>query len=219
MALPIHALTKLKPLLKGEVLSLGYPDIDATAEDVEKLFGYKPTEFTKENVWHGKKDPLPETFELFDHVGARLTVVDFTDERGMEKIADLNYPHDLGKFDLVIDSGTLEHCFNIGQAWMNAANAVKVGGHIFHISPMNMPNHGFYSLSPTVFQDLYTQNGWNVELKIIARPPLVSVTERFVVSAEHVVRCIAEKTHDEPLKFPIQTKYLNKLRKRNEVRL
>lgn len=214
MALPLHALNKLKPLLKGEVLSLGYPDLDVTAAEVETLFGYKPTEFTKANVWHGRKDPLPETFELFDHLGAKLTVVDFTDERGMEKIADLNDPHDLGKFDLVIDSGTIEHCFNIGQAWKNAANAVNIGGHIFHLSPMNMPNHGFYSLSPTAFYDFYSQNGWVVELKIIARPSNVSTTDRFCVLSEHLVRCLAKKTHEEPLKFPIQTKYLNKMRAR-----
>jgi len=214
MALPLHALTKLKPYLKGEVLSLGYPDLTVTPGDIEKLFGYKPTEFTKANEWHGREDPLPETFELFDHLGARLTVVDFTPDRGVEQIADLNYPHDLGKFDLVIDAGTLEHCFNIGQAWTNAAGAVKVGGHIYHISPMNMPNHGFYSLSPTVFHDFYSQNGWHCEMKILARPMYFNTTGRFMVTTEHLVSCLARRNHSEPFKMPIQTKYLEKMEKK-----
>lgn len=213
MALPLHALTKLKPYLKGEVLSLGYPDLTATPTDLENLFGYKPTEFTKANEWHGRPEPLPETFELFDHLGAKLTIVDFTQDRGMEKIADLNYPHDLGKFDLVIDAGTLEHCFNIGQAWVNAASAVKVGGHIYHISPMNMPNHGFYSLSPTVFHDFYGQNGWECEMKIFVRPMNFNTTGRFVVTTEHLVSCLAKRLSEEPFRMPIQTKYLEKMNK------
>lgn len=208
MALPLHALTKLKSLLKGEVLSLGYPDIDATAEEVEKLFGYKPTRFNKDNARHGRKDPLPDTDELFEYLGVRLSVIDFVKDKGTEKVANLNEPHDLGQFDVVIDPGTLEHCFNIGQALMNAANAVKLGGHILHLSPMNMPNHGFYNLSPTLYHDFYSQNGWSCEIKVIAQPFKVSPTDRFVVTSEQLLRCIAQKHNDDPLKMPIQTKYL-----------
>ena len=208
MALPLHALTKLKPLLKGEVLSLGYPDLDATSAEVEKLFGYKPTRFTQAHKRHGRPDPLPDSEELFEFLGVRLTVVDFVKVRGMEIVANLNEVHELGQFDLVIDPGTLEHCFNIGQAMMNAANAVKLGGSILHLSPMNMPNHGFYNLSPTLYHDFYTQNGWSIDLKVIATPFKVSLTDRFVVTSESLLRCIAQKHDDSPLKMPIQTKYL-----------
>jgi SAM-dependent methyltransferase len=208
VALPLHALTKLKPLLKGEVLSLGYPDLDTTAAEIEKLFGYKPTRFTEANKRHGRPDPLPDSEELFERLGVKLSVVDFVKVRGMEKVANLNEVHNLGQFDLVIDPGTLEHCFNIGQALMNAANAVKLGGYILHLSPMNMPNHGFYNLSPTLYHDFYSQNGWSVDLKVIANPFKVSLTERFVVTSEQLLRCVAQKHDDSPLKMPIQTKYL-----------
>jgi hypothetical protein len=213
MALPLHVLKKLSPLLKGDVLSLGYPDLDVTAAEVESLFGYKPTRFTKAHEWHGRKDPLPETEELFDHLGARLTVVYFTQDRGMEKIADLNHPHDLGKFDLVIDPGTLEHCFNIGQGFLNAANAVRAGGYICHISPMTMLNHGFYNLNPTLFHDFYTQNHWRIdELKVVQRPNGVSSVDRFVIGTEYIIRCVVQRMEEEPLVMPIQTKYLKKMR-------
>ena len=213
MALPLHALNKLAPLLKGEVLSLGYPDLNVTAAELEKLFNYKPTRFTKANDWHGKKDPLPETEELFERLGVSLTVVDFVQERGTERIANLNEPHDLGKFDLVIDPGTLEHCFNIGQAFLNAANAVRAGGHIFHLSPMTMMNHGFYNLNLTLFSDFYSQNDWTIhDLKVIANPFAVDVVNRFIPYTEHIVRCLAERETEETLKMPIQTKYLKKVR-------
>ena len=209
MALPLNALAKLKPHLRGDVLSLGYPDIDATAEEVEKLFGYKPTKFTEANSRHGRKDPLPASEELFDHLGVRLEVVDFEKVRGTEKVANLNEPHDLGKFDLVIDPGTLEHCFNIGQGFLNAANAVKAGGYIFHISPMSMMNHGFYNLCPTLYHDFYGQNNWRIEeVKVINKPSPIGAVARFYIPTEYMVRVLVQRMEEEPLMMPIQSKYL-----------
>lgn len=214
MALPFHALKRLEPLMRGKsVLSLGYPDLIATKEEIEGLFGYKPQKFTDAHEWHKVKGPLPETCELFEKIGSSLTVVDFTADRGMERIADLNHPHDLGEFDLVIDPGTLEHCFNIGQAFINAACAVKEGGFICHISPMTMINHGFYNLCPTLFNDFYGQNGWKVEeLKIMpVHAPQIHTTHRFDMHQEHIIRTLASRTGGATTRFPVQTKYLEKM--------
>lgn len=222
MALPFHALQAIKPHLRGKVLSLGFPDIQATPEELESLFGFGPTKFDGENnLWHGNKEPLPDALELFSALGIELTVVDYTRDRDMEVIADLNYPHDFGKFDLVIDPGTLEHCFNIGQAFLNAANAVKAGGAILHLSPMTMLNHGFYNLSPTLFHDFYFQNGWDVkDLAIIPFvKPKIHATNRFSMFQEYLARVIAVRGTEDPLKYPTQTKYLKKEQIRNEVRL
>ena len=218
MALPYHALKRLEPLMRGaRILSLGYPDLMCSADEIEKLFGYKPTKFTDAHEWHKVKNPFPETIELFEAIGAKAMIVDFTAERGIEKIADLNHPHDLGKFDLVIDPGTLEHCFNIGQAFLNAANAVRQGGNIFHISPMTMLNHAFWSLNPTTFHDFYGQNGWTItELKVLpVAAPFVSSTERFDMHTEYLIRCLARRDTNRPLRWPIQTKYLKKMASRH----
>lgn len=214
MALPYHALKRLEPLMRGaKILSLGYPDLMCSADEIEKLFGYKPTKFTDAHEWHKVKNPFPETIELFEAIGAKATIVDFTAERGIEKIADLNHPHDLGKFDLVIDPGTLEHCFNIGQAFLNAANAVRPGGSICHLSPMTMLNHGFYNLCPTLFNDFYLQNGWEIkELKIMpSSGPRIHSTGRFDMHTEHLIRVLATRTDGSSLKYPVQTKYLEKI--------
>ena len=222
MALPFHALNKLHPYLyDAKILSLGYPDLMVSAEEIEKLFGYKPTRFTEAAKWHGLKNPCPETLELFERLGSELTVVDFTQESGVEKIADLNYPHDFGKFDLVIDSGTLEHCFNIGQAMLNAVNSVKVGGAIFHLSPLDVLNHGFYNMNPTLFNDFYLQNEWDIkEVKIMpSSSPVIHTTNRFTMYTEHIIRVLVERPHDKPIKYPIQTKYLQKMAVRDEIHL
>jgi SAM-dependent methyltransferase len=215
MALPFHALKKLAPYMRGaSILSLGYPDLMASALEIEQLFGYKPTKFTDAHEWHKTKNPMPESLEFFEALGSKVTIVDFTADRGVEKIADLNYPHDLGKFDVVIDPGTLEHCFNIGQAFMNAANAVKEGGVICHLSPLTMLNHGFYNMNLTLFNDFYLQNGWDIkELKIISAGwPAISTTGRFDMHVEYLTRVLAIRTNSASLRYPIQTKYLDKMK-------
>lgn len=213
MALTRTSLELLADRLPGKnVLSLGYPDVVVSAADIERLLGVTIKRFTKFASGHGRDFPLPETIELFESIGARLECVDIHASRGVERVVDLNQPCELGKYDVVIDAGTIEHCFNIAQAMMNAANAVNTGGCIFHSPPMSMINHGFYNLSPTFFHDFYTQNGWTIELlagvqqddRLFKLPS----TGRFTAPPETSLRCIAVRTSDGELRFPTQTKYL-----------
>ena len=99
---------------------------------------------------------------------------------------------------------------------MNAANSVKVGGRIFHISPMTMINHGFYNLCPTMHHDFYHQNDWELEsFAVVAyADPAVKITDRFSTEQEHLIRVVARRRTDAPLKFPIQSKYLKKHEKK-----
>ena len=208
MALNYSALKLLKGYLKGSVLSLGYPDL--VVPDT-KFLGVEATEFVDTGRWHGVNYQLPETNHVFGLMGCDLHCVDIHASRGCEEIADLNYPQELGKYDLVIDAGTLEHCFNISQAMFNMANAVKVGGHIFHSPPMTMVNHGFYNLCPTFFHDFYTQNDFTIEHlsgwtkdKHGEVPPV----KRFTSLPEASLFVIARKNNEAKLVFPVQTKYL-----------
>jgi hypothetical protein len=212
MALTAAAIGLLARRLPGKrVLSLGYPDLVIRAEELERLLGVAVTRFTDFGRWHGVDFPLPETAAVFDAVGARLECVDIRPSRGIERVVDLNHPCDLGGHDLVIDAGTVEHCFNIGQAILNAAGAVVVGGSIFHAPPMTMLNHGFYNLSPTLLHDFYTQNGWQLEQLVGATREgtfEVPATERFVGRPEALLYCLASRRTAGVLRFPTQTKYL-----------
>ena len=136
MALPAHALKLIEPYCRSaRILCLGYPDIVASTEQIRKIFGIEIEVFTDKGSRHNVDFKLPEAYHLFGKLNSRLTCVDFAKEHGNERIVNLNYPTELGKYDLVLDPGTLEHCFNIGTAWENAFNAVKVGV-IFFISPL-----------------------------------------------------------------------------------
>lgn len=212
MALTLQTLTLLASYLPGKrILSFGYPDIVARGEDVERLFGVRPTRFTEFNRWHRVEYPLPETLELFDAIGAQLECVDIHRSRGVERVVDLNHPCDLGSYDLVLDAGTIEHCFNIAQAIVNAAEAVAPGGHVFHGPPMTMLNHGFYNINPTLLYDFYEQNGWTVELLVGATREghfKVPVSKRFIAPSEAALYCIARREGTGALAFPTQSKYL-----------
>lgn len=206
MTVPAFVLRDLAPHIRGDVLSLGYPDIVATQEEIESIFNVKPLL----RVVNGVRKPLVETRELFEMLGARFTCVDIHAWRGIERICDLNVPQDLGKYDLVIDAGTTEHCFNIGTAIMNAANAVKPGGRIYHGLPLFMMNHGFYNICPTALQSFYEQNGWRVDFMEARKGGSVKPAKtgrHFEAEAESIVTFMAQRLTARGLTWPLQQKY------------
>jgi hypothetical protein len=74
---------------------------------------------------------------------------------------DLNQdlPHDLYlSCDILVDSGTAEHCFNIGKVFENYFYLLKPGGIMIQYIPFFSPNHGFWSANPTVVFDIASCN-------------------------------------------------------------
>ena len=213
LGLTLPALRMLRGCLPApRVLSLGYPDIVAKRSDVRDLFGVDVESVNDSGLWHSVKFELPETGEFFEKIGSKLDCVDIVASRGVERIVDLNYPEDLGQYDLVIDGGTIEHCFMAGQAILNAAGAVKPGGRIMHGTPMSMVNHGFWNVCPTLYYDFYTQNGWEIEAWIGVNREgstwSIPETKRVVIPDEISLLCVARRLDDSPLRYPTQTKYL-----------
>jgi hypothetical protein len=227
----LQILTRIRPDLpdRARLLSLGYPDILADDAALEAAIGAErarvlPTQRDAGAIarWHGLDGRLTRIVEsaaFFDALAIECIVIDIHASRGGERIVDLNatLPDDLaGQFDLVLDPGTLEHCFNIGAAIANVARAVTVGGYVCHFSPMTMFNHGFYNLNPTFFHDFYTQNGFEIALlkgcvgdplsaKTFDLPP----TGRFAdppANASLVV--VAKRTRAGETIWPMQSKYL-----------
>ena len=83
---------------------------------------------------------------------------------------DLNYPLPiptpeplLEPFGVILDLGTLEHCFNAPQALETMQQLIAPGGFIIHWNPFYMPNHGFYSFNPTFYADWYKSRGFTLK--------------------------------------------------------
>jgi hypothetical protein len=62
----------------------------------------------------------PDNIDRVNLRGSSLNVVDLFQHKGWERIVDLSYPQDLGSYDIVLDCGTIEHCSNPAQAFINA---------------------------------------------------------------------------------------------------
>jgi SAM-dependent methyltransferase len=92
--------------------------------------------------------------------------LDYSEYEGADIIFDLNkeLPDNfIGAFDYVINGGTLEHIFDVAKALENMSFMLKNGGIIMHVSPaVGWVDHGFYSVSPTLFLDYYSVNGFRI---------------------------------------------------------
>ena len=223
----INTLNK-ESLVKKRVISLGYPDILTPKEDIGKLFGNEivnELQFREDSDkiirWHNVVNisEIVETVHFFSLLGYSLDILDISKVRGPEIIADLNEPisEKLNEqYALVIDAGTIEHCFNIGQAIKNLANMVCLNGYAFQSNPISMFNHGFYNLNPTFYYDFYNNNGFTVESCQLVVPTtggwrvydishptrLTGITERSIVNV------VAKRITIQSFEFPRQTKYL-----------
>ena len=189
----------------ADVLCLGYPDIITTQ------LPYSNPKIRERQGQHGGGTCI-DTDEFFERLGAKsVRYIDVNCFHGVEEIIDLNYPHDLGQYDLIIDPGTLEHCFNVGQAWFNAANAVREGGYIYHNNPITMVNHGFWGFNPTGYHDFYTQNGFSCEMYVQSGKNVYNATGDVIrrhFEPETLSQVIAQRISKQPLIYPTQTKYL-----------
>ena len=119
-------------------------------------------------------DPVSDT-QLFGALGFNaLESLDFSDYEAATHVVDLNsgvLPDGLtGRFDVVLDSGTLEHVFHLPKALKSVVELAKVGGRVMLLSPSsNHFDHGFYMFSPTLFYDYFTANGLRIETSYVVR--------------------------------------------------
>ncbi len=109
-----------------------------------------------------------DSYKFFHWLGFdEVKALDYSDYEGAEILVDLNKPIDtrqIGKFDIVYNGGTLEHVYNVPQAMIDIGSLLKDEGIVIHDVPAaNFSNHGFYTFSPTFFDDYYKANGYNVE--------------------------------------------------------
>lgn len=113
---------------------------------------------------------------------ASISAIDFGGSAIAQKL-DLNQPIDIGqRFDIVHNAGTLEHVFDIAQAFRNMHNLTRPGGFMIHHAPFTgWVDHGFYALQPTLFWDLAEANGYHINVMLYAEvtpPQLVTLPSR-----------------------------------------
>ena len=220
-----HLAAIVSPGTPIKMLSLGYVDFLATKSDLAAAFGEAVADAVPERpnservaAWHKSTSPVIESDCLYRALGFEPHYLDIAQIRGKEIIQDLNQPlapELRGAFDFVLDSGTLEHCFNVAQGVANVASAVRVGGIVYHANPLLAINHGFYNFSPAFYHDFYRANGFEI-LKMygVDADPigffLLDGVKRLLLpdARERTIEVIARKIEDRPTAWPMQTKYV-----------
>lgn len=220
----ISSAMKMVTTENPKVLSLGYPDFLADNVDLDLDVKMREDSYAVCS-YHGLEPRLiPETYSVFKSLGWELTVTDFRELRNESRYGDF-FACDLNKyndrpldytkrFDLVLDCGTMEHIMNMGACLKFIYDMCDVGGYIFHANPMQQQNHGFWSFSPTFYNDMYVPvNGCDVVAQIalntddqqtvIQVPP----TGRFRVDGEWNILTLVKKTEHVFREPQIQTKY------------
>lgn len=92
-----------------------------------------------------------------------MTAIDFDGTEQALKL-DLNTPIDLERqFQLVLNLGTAEHVFNVGQVFKTIHDHTAPGGVMVHGLPFSgWVDHGFFNFNPTFYWDLAAANGYTM---------------------------------------------------------
>ncbi|MDE2104741.1 MAG: hypothetical protein KGL39_46320 [Patescibacteria group bacterium] len=221
---------------RARVLSLGYPDLLITPEFCRRRLpsvdpasiALRPDGVRACEQHSFRAKAMFESHSFFAAIGAQLTVLEplgdgFLKRALTWRFSDLNRRLWTwrGGYDLVIDPGTVEHCFNVARAMLNVARLVRRGGYVYHQAAISFPNHGFFSISPTFFADFYEHRGfdlarpllWDADASLddlgIARP--VSDIDAFeecnFTGGPVIGMYLARKSRDAASGWPIQRKY------------
>lgn len=159
---------------QGRIGTLGRQHVYATFDEIKSLASKSSGTFRSiDPILHRDPELREAGFlsddSLYEFLGFDQSVrIDRSSYEGAEESLDLNSQetpdHLANAFDLILDSGTIEHIFEIGRAMQHCLRMTKLGGRIIHLTPTsNAVNHGFYSVSPALFADYYRTNGCEIE--------------------------------------------------------
>lgn len=198
----------VKPGVLGEVFGRPAADLPPRPDSAEILGWHKAADFAA---------PVPDTHDLFAALGWTLDAFDILPARGKELLRDLNLPFPPeyhGRYDVVYDN-VLGQVFMAGQCLKSAAELVRVGGYLLSVSAANIPNNGFWSVSPTAYHDALTQNGFSLVAHHVVTDPFRAAklhpfhaTTGCELPHGAVNMVLARKEKDLPFAFPTQSKFV-----------
>ncbi len=175
--LHLLAIEQAKHPVRGDVLTLGQQAIYGTLEDVKNVFRSHnivlrtlKEGFDVENripSWVGTpQGKFTNAQAVLTLLGAeKVFVTDISDYENPDYTMDLS--HDVNeqyheRFDVILDSGSLEHIFDVPTALSNMIKMLREGGEIILMLPSyNAIDNGFYSFSPTLLFDFFSANGFS----------------------------------------------------------
>ncbi len=156
----------------GRALTYGVQAVEGDFEQVTALFsreGVMPSSLDESAIKMDDKTHYGRSM----HQSTLLHMLGFEDVESLDAFDDEQPTHvlDLNNpvpeemkdcYDLVLDGGTMEHCFDVPQVLENTTRLLKVGGRVVHVSPVcGWANHGFFQFSPILYPAFYGKNGFD----------------------------------------------------------
>lgn len=168
---------------------------------------------------------IPKIFYEIFYAPCEHQAIDFHGTALAQKL-DLNVPIKLSrKFDVVMNHGTAEHVFNIGQVYRTIHDVTAPGGLMIHEGPFyGWVDHGFYTMQPTLYYDLADFNQYvihglfiteiasQVMLKVNSREEVYELTKNKQFPENSQLFVVMRKpAQDLPFRIPIQGYYRGSL--------
>jgi SAM-dependent methyltransferase len=144
--------------LRGRVLTLGEQSLTFDPERIAQSSNRPPSS--------ASLTAQSPAAQLFARLGLAATEsLDIDAVAGATHLFDLNRgdtPEPLvGRFDLVVNGGVLEHVFHLPNALAHITRMLREDGVALHVLPCNnWADHGFYQFSPTLMFDYYRAAGF-----------------------------------------------------------
>jgi len=181
----VHLLMReaLRRPFGGTVLTLGRQHVYITAGETQAMaakVGIRlvdlPIELHREPAL-AKQSFVSDDWLLRSLGFTDVVRIDYSNYETSDLIFDLNFAETpqsmLGRFEVVLDSGTLEHIFDIANGFRHCVRMVRPGGRVIHATPSsNCVEHGFFSVSPTLFADFYAASKFEVNKVWLCEIPL-----------------------------------------------
>jgi SAM-dependent methyltransferase len=146
------------------ILDLGPQDIQVSREYLSAVARRHQREDRAASligrIFDGAKVRADAQAPFYEIFGAQsYCSVDGFDPRATHA-ADLNLAvPDIGRFDVITNFGTVEHVFNIGEAFGSIHRLLRTGGVSLHAMPaFAFIDHGFYNVHPCFFFSLAAAN-------------------------------------------------------------
>ena len=146
------------------VLTLGVPTLNFNSEGFHRELAARPDLIANKSYdWQ-----FTDCAGFFRGLGfQKIDALDISDYEGANIIGDLNDPALADKikdrYDLIYDSGTIEHIFDAPTVLRTLSHLVRVGGAIVHATPANgFMDHGLWQCSPDLFRAFYRSAGFSI---------------------------------------------------------
>ncbi|MEZ5405603.1 MAG: methyltransferase domain-containing protein [Verrucomicrobiia bacterium] len=154
-----------------KIVTIGRPEINIPPKLLKKELDYFNLSLkTKTEFIPGQRHYAEPILEA---LGAKeIQTLDVSDFMGAQIVHDMNQPlpeNLKSRFDIVYDTGSLEHIFNFPVAIKNCMEMLKENGRLMiHTTANNCMGHGFYQFSPELFYRIFSEeNGFEVERLIL----------------------------------------------------